>query len=117
MSKYFTEDEFRCHCCQGLPEGGIDQRLIETLDIIREALGAPLTVLSGYRCPSHNAEVGGVPNSQHVDGTAADLTYDGIDVDELAQIAEDCGADGIGKYWSQGFVHVDTRGYAARWTE
>lgn len=117
MSKYFTEDEFRCHCCGGLPDGGIDTRLLNVLDNIRESLGVPVTVLSGYRCPVNNAACGGVKNSQHLLGIAADLTYDNINVDALAQIAEDCGADGIGKYWSQGFVHVDTRGYAARWTE
>lgn len=117
MSKYFTEDEFRCHCCGALPEQGISTALLSTLDNIRESLGVPVTVLSGYRCPVNNAACGGVKNSQHLLGIAADLTYDGIDVDALAQIAEDCGADGIGKYWSQGFVHVDSRGYYARWTE
>ena len=71
-----------------------------------------------YRCPQHNAEVGGVPNSQHVYGRAADvLCPDGVSVDELAEIAEECGADGIGRYYDAQFVHVDTRGYAARWEE
>ena len=88
---------------------------MEVLDIMREQLGKPLYVLSGYRCPAHNEEVGGVPNSQHVEGTASDLTYDGIDIEYLAELAERCGADGIGKYPEQGFVHVDTRGEYARW--
>ena len=87
------------------------------LDRIRERLGVPIYINSGYRCPAHNAEVGGVPNSQHVEGTAADITYDGIDVDYLAQIAEECGADGIGRYYNQDFVHVDVRGYEARWSD
>lgn len=117
MSKYFTEDEFRCHCCGELPEQGISAELLNILDLIREELAMPLTVLSGYRCPVNNAACGGVKNSQHLLGIAADLTYEHIDVDMLAQIAENCGADGIGKYWSQGFVHVDMRGYTARWTE
>jgi uncharacterized protein YcbK (DUF882 family) len=38
-------------------------------------------------------------------------------VDELASIAEAAGADGIGRYYGDQFVHVDTRGYAARWEE
>ena len=121
MSKYFNESELSCNGpeCAGLNNVGIgiNPRLMSVLDAIRERIGKPITVNSGYRCPIHNANVGGVPNSQHVDGTAADLTYDGIDVDYLAQVAEECGADGIGKYWSQGFVHIDTRGYEARWTE
>ena len=95
----------------------IDKRLVDLLDRIRERLGVPLYINSGYRCPEHNAEVGGASNSQHVLGTAADITYDGIDVDYLASIAEECGADGIGCYYYQDFVHVDVRGYAARWND
>ena len=95
----------------------IDKRLVDVLDAIRERIGQPIEVLSGYRCPEHNAEVGGVPNSQHVEGTAADITYDGINVDYLAQVAEECGADGIGCYYHQDFVHVDVRGYEARWND
>lgn len=115
MSKYFTKNEFRCACCGELPDGGIDERLLEVCDAIREAIGKPITVLSGYRCAKHNAEVGGVPNSQHVLGTAADLTFDEVDIERLAQVAEAVGADGIGRYPEQSFVHVDTRGYEARW--
>jgi uncharacterized protein YcbK (DUF882 family) len=121
MSKYFNESELACNGveCEGLNNvgNGIDPRLFDVLDAIRERIGQPIYVNSGYRCPVHNRNVGGVPNSQHVDGTAADITYDGIDVDYLAQVAEECGADGIGRYWSQSFVHVDTRGSWARWTE
>jgi uncharacterized protein YcbK (DUF882 family) len=121
MSKFFKGTEFACNGpeCEGLINvgNGISPRLMNVLDAIRERIGQPIYINSGYRCPVHNKEVGGVTNSQHVDGTAADLNYDGIDVDYLAQVAEECGADGIGKYWSQGFVHVDVRGYAARWSE
>jgi len=121
MSKWFKDSELACNGdeCQGLCNvgEGVNSRLMEVLDAIREKLGKPIYINSGYRCPVHNKFVGGVPNSQHVEGTAADLSYDGIDVDYLAQIAEECGADGIGKYWSQGFVHIDVRGEYARWTE
>jgi uncharacterized protein YcbK (DUF882 family) len=95
----------------------MDPRLLDVLDRIRERVGQPIYILSGYRCPEHNAEVGGQPNSLHMQSCAADITYDGIDVPALARIAEEEGADGIGTYASQGFVHVDTRGYTARWDE
>lgn len=125
IGKYFEEYEFACTCERHAGDGYghnvldhiIDKRLVDLLDAIRERLGVPLYINSGYRCPEHNAEVGGVPNSQHVEGTAADITYDGIDVDYLAAIAEECGADGIGRYYDQDFVHVDVRGYAARWSD
>jgi len=117
-SKYFSESELACKCCGQLPENSIDERLLQVLDAIREAAGVPVSISCAYRCPSHNAEVGGVPNSQHVDGTAADvLLPDGMTVDQLAEVAEQCGADGIGRYYDSLFVHVDTRGYEARWTD
>ena len=80
------------------------------LDDIREAVGSSVQLSCAYRCPVHNAEVGGVAHSQHVLGKAADiLVPDGMTVDELAQIAIDCGADGVGRYYDSDFVHADVR--------
>ena len=51
------------------------QTLIEQLlDPIRAAWGGPITVNSGYRSPELNKKVGGVSNSQHLKGEAADIT-------------------------------------------
>jgi hypothetical protein len=44
------------------------------LDPIREHWGLPIRVTSGYRCPELNEEVGGVEESWHMDGCAADIT-------------------------------------------
>ena len=44
------------------------------LDPIREAWGEPIVVSSGYRCKELNALVGGVKNSHHLLGCAADIT-------------------------------------------
>lgn len=49
-------------------------RLCDTvLDPARKELGSPITVTSGYRSPELNKAVGGVSNSQHLTGCAADL--------------------------------------------
>lgn len=48
-------------------------RLMDYLDLVREAYGKPIRVSSGYRCPQLNALVGGVSSSQHKQGLAADL--------------------------------------------
>jgi hypothetical protein len=48
------------------------------LDPIREHWGLPIRVTSGYRCPELNEEVGGVEDSWHMDGCAADITALGI---------------------------------------
>ena len=98
VGTYFDDFEFACKCGRHGYDGEghpildhiIDKRLVDVLDAIRERIGQPIEVLSGYRCLEHNAEVGGVPNSQHVEGTAADITYDGINVDYLAEVAEEC---------------------------
>ena len=43
------------------------------LDPLREWYGKPIYVNSGYRCPELNKAVGGVENSFHVSGCAADI--------------------------------------------
>jgi len=43
------------------------------LEPLREAIGVPLQISSGYRSPKTNAKVGGVPTSQHQKGQAADI--------------------------------------------
>ena len=48
------------------------------LDPIREQWGLPIRVTSGYRCPELNDWVGGVEDSWHMQGCAADITALGI---------------------------------------
>lgn len=43
------------------------------LQPLRDALGCPIIINSGYRCPQVNKHVGGVANSQHMSGCAADI--------------------------------------------
>ena len=117
MAKYFSPDEFICPCCGRLPDGGMDKNLLEVLDKIRAAMGIPLYVSSGFRCRAHNEDVGGVADSQHIHGREADVYADGADWTplQIAALAERAGADGIGLY--DDFVHIDVRGYYARWAD
>lgn len=46
---------------------------VHILEPARNALGFPLVVSSGYRCPELNRIVGGSPSSQHMKGEAVDL--------------------------------------------
>ena len=107
--RYFTIDEFRCKHCGALPEGGMSNVLLEKLDELRANIGHPIYVSSGYRCPHHNRVVGGVPNSQHVLGTAADIICNAVTVSRLAEEARKVGFDGLGVYYYDGFCHVDCR--------
>ena len=75
--KWFKEKEFACKCCGQLPplaRENVKALVSEVLDPVREKLGMPIVVNSGYRCEKHNKDVGGVKNSQHLKGEAADLT-------------------------------------------
>jgi Peptidase M15 len=101
-------------------------------------------VISAYRTPWYNQKIGNVANSRHVygdamdlfvdldqDGNLDDLNHDGEqdreDVAVLFDIATRFMANpdnaaligGVGRYGRTGrhggFVHVDTRGYPARW--
>lgn len=50
---------------------------VAVLEPLRTWFGREIKIGSGYRCPMLNAAVGGVSNSQHMKGQAADLCIDG----------------------------------------
>jgi hypothetical protein len=99
------------------------KRLAKNLQVLRDAAGAPISLTSGYRSPKHNAKVGGVSNSQHVQGTAADIQIPGMSPRKVHALIEQLIADGkmdqggLGLYVRQGFVHYDVRGTRARWSK
>lgn len=107
LSNNFTVKEFACQ--DGSDEVKIDLDLVNVLQAIRDSLNAPITITSGYRTPSHNAAVGGVSNSYHTKGRAADIVVAGKTTLEVAKCAESVGAHGILRYITNNFVHVDTR--------
>ena len=63
--------------------------VLEVLQPLRDALGEPMEVNSGYRCPELNRLVGGTSTSQHLKGEAADIASDNPRA--LAQLAYDLG--------------------------
>lgn len=48
-------------------------KFLQMLDNARSIAGVPFKVNSGYRTPAHNAKVGGVADSSHCQGWAADI--------------------------------------------
>ena len=117
--KYFSKKEFKCKCggryCNGFP-AEIDRGMVEIADAIRERLDKPIGVNSGLRCQEWNRLQGGVSNSQHRYGTAADLGKpDGVTPAQMAKVAEEImgNTGGIGIYsWG---IHIDTRKTKSRW--
>ena len=47
------------------------------LEPLRVAMGEPISISSGFRCQELNQKVGGVRNSQHLKGQAADINIKG----------------------------------------
>lgn len=118
LSEHFKADEF-------MPHNGsyrflrVSPELVRRLEKIRTALGgAPITILSAYRPPEYNESVGGVVNSSHLDGLAADISAAGISTAALRKICENVIGDdgGVGYYPTQQFCHIDVRGQHSRWT-
>ena len=70
--KHFTLDEFDC---PSLPNSGknMDTNFLTKLEEAREIAGVPFKITSGNRTKEHNEAVGGVPNSSHLIGVAADI--------------------------------------------
>lgn len=117
LSAHFTAGEF-------MPKDSsyrflrMSPLLIAKLEKIREIFGGrTLHISSAYRPPVYNRMQGGVANSCHIDGLAADIYIDGVTTEQLRQACEQVIGDGggVGYYPSQQFVHVDVGGERARW--
>ena len=86
LSKNFTLEEMVATSHKGLqdiPTLAVIQNLQElcvfVLQPLRDAIGRPVYINSGYRSKRLNARVGGVPNSRHLQGRAADIHCDNLD--------------------------------------
>ena len=118
MSTNFKSSEFDCHgsgCCSSTL---VDEKLVAYLQKIRDHFGKPVNINSGYRCPTHNKNIGGATNSYHSKGQAADIHISGVKPAEIAKYAESLGILGIGLYETDKdghFVHVDTRTTKSFW--
>ena len=118
LSANFNSSEFDCHgsgCCSSTL---VDDKLVTYLQQIREHFGKPVNISSGYRCATHNKNIGGATNSRHSKGQAADIYINGVAPAEIAKYAESMGILGIGLYETNNdgfFVHVDTRETKSFW--
>ena len=113
LSNNFKVKEFACN--DGSDTVLISDDLVDLLQKIRDHFGVAVVINSGYRTSAYNKKVGGVSNSQHVKGTAADIVVKGVDPLTVGQYVEYIMPDhgGIGVY--QTFTHVDVRTSRSRW--
>jgi len=117
ISKNFTKDEFERSSVAA--RHGIDnsipdhimpnvKRLVnEVLQPVRDKLGKNLLITSGYRNETVNALVGGVKNSSHTKGLAADLVVPGFITLDMVRLIVKCGVpfDQVIEEFGQ-WVHV-----------
>ena len=107
ITRNFKKSELACPCCTKCEMNPV---FMDRLQVLRDIYGAPLTIVSGYRCPRHNKDVGGAFNSDHLRGEAVDLRVSDKTSNELYRLRElafRLGFNGIGLGKSQ--LHIGLR--------
>lgn len=120
LTKNFHLSEFACKDGTPVPDKYLDnvKELAANLQRLRDYIGEPIHVNSGYRTKSYNKKVGGAPASQHLTASAADIATKNRSPKEVKAIIEKLikegkmESGGIGLY--MGWVHYDL-GAVRRW--
>jgi len=104
--KYFTEDEVKCKHT-GLCS--MDDDFMHKLDIIREEVGVPFIITSGYRDKTHPIEAKKKTPGAHASGKAVDILIRGKDALKLIEVALKHGITGLGvkQHGESRFIHLD----------
>lgn len=116
--KYFTKEEFEC---KNTGNCLMQKDFMDQLTILRETIGRPFIISSGYRDPSHPIEARKKKPGQHTKGNAVDLLVNGPHAYEIIKEAMAMGVfKGIG-FQQKGahstrFIHLDTRTEPAVWS-
>jgi len=93
--------------CRGTGTLLVHEGALDALQALRERLGKPMVVQSGYRSPEHNRAVGGARHSKHMEGTAFDIAMTNHDPHEFKAAARAEDFLGFGYYPRSGFMHID----------
>ena len=123
LTTNFKLSEFRCKDGTDVPAELLPnvQKLANELQRLRDELGLPIKINSGYRTKSYNKKIGGASNSMHVQAKAADIVVTDITPTNLYKRIEKLIEEGkinfkgVGVYDT--FVHVDVRDRRSRWDE
>lgn len=121
LEENFALSEFKCRDGSDVPEELMDNvcLLAKNLQVLRDHIGKPIRVISGYRSPPYNRKIGGARRSQHMVAKAADIKIKGMSPTEvkavIVQLIKEgkMHSGGVGLYTT--FTHYDVRGRNARW--
>lgn len=107
VGKYFKVKEFACK--DGSQVVFIDDYLVSILDILRNKIGKPVIINSGYRTPKWNEKCGGAKYSYHMRGMAADIRVNGMKAREIANKLNAIVPNECGIIVYENWVHFDVR--------
>lgn len=112
-SKNFKVIEFKS---RDYPMVVLSTELINKLQILRDKVGGPINVNSGFRSAEHNRSVGGSLNSAHLIGAGADIWTPKLSTMQLARLIQKTfGKEvAIGAHPDFAYVHFDVV-YRGNW--
>ena len=119
IARHLRLGEITCHCCG---RGAMNVAWLTAWGRLRAVRNMPITMMSGFRCPAHNAELvesyGASVDSLHMAGIAGDVAA--IDpwwfTDDALAVMVESGFRGIGRHREWSFVHMDVRSTPYFWT-
>lgn len=105
--RYFSREEFDSPDLEG-SGNSMQELFILPLHKARISAGIPFKINSGYRTEEHNKSVGGVENSPHTGGWAADIhCVDSVSRHKIISSLIEVGFNRIGI--AKTFIHVDNQ--------
>ena len=107
IGQHFKVQEFACK--DGSQVVFIDDYLVSILDILRNQVGKPVYINSGYRTPTRNKAINGAKYSYHMRGMAADIRVEGMTAKEIANKLDKIIPNECGIIVYSTWVHIDTR--------
>lgn len=107
VGQHFKVKEFACK--DGSQVVFIDDHLVSILDILRNQIGKPVIITSGYRTPEWNKKCDGAKYSYHMRGMAADIRVNGISAKQIANKLNAIVPDECGIIVYKSWVHFDVR--------
>lgn len=115
ISQHFNSTEFRCKCGKE-HDFEVNDNLVQKLEKLYAELNcSQIIVTSGFRCVTHDKNVGGSGTGQHTLGNAADICCYGQDGQPISSKvvcckAQDIGFTGIANITAAyQYTHVDVR--------
>ena len=115
-------EDFACKCGCGFCQP--HRRLIKGIRALERILGTEAVVESGCRCPVHNRDEDGGDSSSHLNAMAGDIWFGGMSIKtsmndraKIDKAIEESPFEfgGYHMYVDKGVIHVDVRGFRARW--